>query len=127
LLARGLGAAVHKGPTLELGLAPVHLTDEGRKDPLLAAYDGAPVMHWHHDTFALPAGATRLAATGAYQNQAFRLGTAPVWGIQFHPEADRQMRVEWAGLTGIDPATVLGDAAVDERGRALARALTQIV
>jgi GMP synthase (glutamine-hydrolysing) len=127
LLARGLGAEVRRGPTLELGVMPIALSDAGRKDPLLAPFDGQPVMHWHHDTFALPVGAVRLASTAAYENQAFRLGTAPVWGLQFHPECDRQMRVEWARLNGLGPEAVEGDAAIDERGRALGRALLKLV
>ncbi|HEX4458401.1 MAG TPA: hypothetical protein VIA18_10555, partial [Polyangia bacterium] len=40
LLARGLGAANWRGPTSELGLAPIALTDAGRADPLLAPFDG---------------------------------------------------------------------------------------
>jgi GMP synthase (glutamine-hydrolysing) len=133
LLARGLGAEVRRGPTLELGLLPIALTEAGRADPLLAPFDGQPVLHWHHDTFALPAGAVRLASTAAYENQAFRLGTAPVWGLQFHPECDRAMRMQWAasaaaelraaGLEALPAAALAGDEALDARGLALGRAL----
>jgi GMP synthase (glutamine-hydrolysing) len=139
LLARGLGAEVRRGPTLELGVAPITLTAAGRADPLLAPFaGGGTVMHWHHDTFALPAGAVRLASTAAYENQAFRLGTAPVWGLQFHPECDRVMRRRWLLLAGAAAgasdgaigegatrveAIVDDDEAIDARGLALGRAL----
>jgi GMP synthase-like glutamine amidotransferase len=45
------------------------------------------VLQWHHDTFDLPTGATHLARSGAYENQAYRVGSR-VWGLQFHLEAD---------------------------------------
>jgi GMP synthase (glutamine-hydrolysing) len=135
LLARGLGAAVTRGPRPELGLLPIALTDEGRADPLLRPLDGQAVLHWHYDRFALPAGAVRLASTAECANQAFRLG-ARVWGVQFHPECDRAMRADWAARgadelrdAGVDPASLggCGDEGLDERGRAFGRALLQIL
>jgi GMP synthase (glutamine-hydrolysing) len=155
LLARGLGARVHRGPRLELGLAPIALTGEGRADPLFAPLDGRAVLHWHEDTFELPAGAARLASTADYPNQAFRLG-ARVYGVQFHIELDRAARRLWAELgadelraAGADPRSITGDRdgdgdghgdrdghgdghgdgkgdeVLDERGRAFARALCE--
>jgi GMP synthase (glutamine-hydrolysing) len=138
LLARGLGAAVTRGPRLEVGLLPIALTTAGRADALLAPLDGARVLHWHHDTFVLPAGAVRLASSQAYANQAFRVG-ARVWGVQFHPECDRAMRADWAAravdelrAAGVDATALTSaadaaggddDDAIDGRGRALGRAL----
>ena len=40
------------------------LTSEGHQSPLnRLAGGGDPVLHWHGDTFDLPAGAIRLAST----------------------------------------------------------------
>jgi GMP synthase (glutamine-hydrolysing) len=126
LLARGLGARVYPGDSPEIGIFPLTLTNHGRSDPLLAALDGAPVFHWHHDTFTLPAGATLLASSARYAHQAFRVGPR-AFGVQFHPECDRATRIDWATRDGLDPAPLVGDDDLDARGRAFARALLQLV
>jgi len=82
----GGGAAYRgrRGP--EIGWGPVHLDPECSDDPL---FTGLPetltVLHWHGDTFDLPAGGRRLISNVRYANQAFRLGDA-AWGVQFHLE-----------------------------------------
>lgn len=131
LLARGLGARVHRGPAPELGLHAIALTDAGRGDALVGALDGATVLQWHHDTFELPRGAVLLASSPAYAHQAFRVG-ARTWGVQFHPECDRAMRADWAArgadelrAAGVDPAALAGDASVDAHGRAFASAVAR--
>jgi GMP synthase (glutamine-hydrolysing) len=135
LLARGLGARVERGRRAELGLLPIALTDAGRAEPLFADLDGARVLHWHHDSFALPAGAVLLASSAAYANQAFRVG-ARSFGVQFHPECDRAMRADWARrgaaellAAGIDPASLSDDASAptDAHGRAFAAAVARLL
>jgi GMP synthase (glutamine-hydrolysing) len=133
LLARGLGARVHRGPAPEIGLYPIALTDEGRASPLVAGLDGATLFHWHSDTFTLPAGAIHLASSAKFAHQAFRVG-ARTFGVQFHPECDRAMRQDWAQrgedelrAAGIDPAWLAGSDEVDENGRRFARALLELV
>jgi GMP synthase (glutamine-hydrolysing) len=126
LLARALGARVHTGDAPEIGLYPLALTDAGRGEPLLAGLDGALAFHWHADTFALPAGATLLASSARYPHQAFRAGARTV-GVQFHPECDRAMRIDWARRGSVDETALAGDAALDARGLAFGRALLQLV
>lgn len=116
LMAAALGARVGPGPGKEIGYAPLELTDAAKTSPL-AVLEGLPVLHWHGDTFDLPAGATRLASTALCPNQAFALGTHAL-GLQFHVEADPARIESWLiGHTGelgkakIDPRKLRADAA----------------
>jgi GMP synthase (glutamine-hydrolysing) len=117
LLAASLGGHVYRGPMPEVGLGTVQLTEDGRRDPVLGP-DGPElaVLHWHQDTFELPAGATLLAGNAQYRHQAFRAGTA--YGLQFHVEIDGTALEQAAphlppGIV-IDPGAA---AAVVRRGR----------
>lgn len=60
-----------------------------RIDPEPGAEDFLRDPMWvtqaHFHTFDLPDGATRLARSETYENQAYRLGES-VYGFQFHPE-----------------------------------------
>lgn len=94
LLAASLGARVYAGAEPEVGVLPVELTEEGRRDPVFAALPPSlPALQWHGDTFDLPAGAVRLAGSPAYPNQAFRFDHA--YGVQFHLEVSSGMAREW--------------------------------
>jgi GMP synthase (glutamine-hydrolysing) len=126
LLAASLGARVYSGTQPEVGVLPVTITDDGRSDPVFA---GLPpeflTLQWHGDTFDLPDGATLLASSSAYPNQAFRVGQT-AYGVQFHVEVTDQMAREWAqvpayaeyadrvlGAGGIDRLMTEFDAARD--------------
>lgn len=84
LMARALGAAVYPGQR-EIGFAPLALSAAGRAS-CLARFDGADVLHWHGDTFDLPAGTDLLASTAKCARQAFAAGRNAI-AFQFHPEA----------------------------------------
>lgn len=87
LMARALGARVFPSGLKEIGWAPVRLTGAGRQSCLAPLGEAdARVLHWHGDTFDLPAGAVHLAATELCRNQAFSLGTHAL-ALQFHLEA----------------------------------------
>lgn len=95
-LAAALGAAVTAGPAPEYGVGEVHLTAEADRDPVFGpAPSPLPCVHWHGDTFALPAGAVRLAGNAAYENQAFRFG-ARAYGLQFHVEVTASLVAHWS-------------------------------
>jgi GMP synthase-like glutamine amidotransferase len=97
LLARALDAPVTPGAGREVGLLDVDLTDAGAADPLFAGWPRrAAVVQWHSDAFAVPAGATLLAASPVCP-QAFRYGQH-AYGLQFHPEVTADMVDEWADV-----------------------------
>ncbi|HEY1652776.1 MAG TPA: type 1 glutamine amidotransferase [Acidimicrobiales bacterium] len=113
LLAIAAGAAVRPGESgPEIGWGPVELSPHATTDTLLT---GLPrhidVLHWHGDTFELPPGSVRLAASPQYRNQAFRVGEA-AWGLQFHLE------VTAAAVDGFVAA--FGDEATHAPGGAVA-------
>lgn len=87
IIAECLGGAVRRSPEREIGWFPIDLTDDGRRSGL---FDALPadriVFHWHGETFDIPEGALRLAATADVPNQAFSFDGGRVVGLQFHCE-----------------------------------------
>lgn len=92
LLARALGAQVHRAPRTEIGWQALTLTDPGRNSPLKTL--SAPVFHWHGESFDIPDGALHLASTPSCANQAFSMG-ATVLALQFHPEVTARGLEQW--------------------------------
>lgn len=116
LIADALGAPVTPTGRKEIGYSPLTLTDAGRGS-VLAPLDGVPVLHWHGDEFAIPAGAARLAETPGFPNQAFSVGPS-VLALQFHLEADHTQIERWLighahelATSGVDPNWLRSDAA----------------
>lgn len=115
LLAGALGAPVYRAPAPEVGVLPVELTTAGREDPVTGGLPGAfPTLQWHSDTFDLPPGATLLASSPAYANQAFRVGPS-AYAVQFHLELTGTMAEEWSRVPAYAAAleSVLGPGALD--------------
>jgi GMP synthase-like glutamine amidotransferase len=127
LLAAALGARVDKGNAPEVGLGDVRLTPEGQSDPVLGgAGPTFPVVHWHEDTFEIPAGAVRLAESPLCRNQAFRAGRR-VYGFQFHVEVDRALAADWAGR--LPPGIVIDEGRrhhVEQIGRGIIRRFFEV-
>lgn len=130
LIARALGADVAPTGRHEIGYAPLTLTDEGCAS-VLTPLEGHPVLHWHGDQFGIPEGATRLAETPGFPNQAFAVGDT-VLALQFHLEADHTRIESWLvghahelAAAGIDPQRLRTDAAAF--GPGLARAATRVI
>jgi GMP synthase (glutamine-hydrolysing) len=97
LLAAALGARVYMGDEPEVGLLPVELTADASGDPVFGpAPPRFTTLQWHGDSFDLPAGATLLASSPAYPNQAFRIGRS--YGIQFHVEVSLELATEWGAV-----------------------------
>ena len=95
LMARALGARVYPGPAKEIGWIPLSLTEAGRASPLVHLDGGkTSMLHWHGDTFDLPAGATLLASTEICRHQAFSWGRNAL-AFQCHPEARKAAMERW--------------------------------
>ncbi len=89
LLAEVFGAAVYKNNEKEIGWYPLAGTDSG-PDWLVTLFAGeTEVLHWHGDTFDIPAGGTRFCASAACANQGFIIGDRVI-GLQFHLEMSGQ-------------------------------------
>lgn len=114
MMASALGERVYKGDSTQIGFREVVPTEAGATSPI-RHFAGVPVMEWHGDTFDLPAGATLLAGSSDYANEAFALGR---WGlaVQFHPETTEEMHAEWLAIGresvvnhGLDPAALVAE------------------
>ena len=90
MIAAALDAPVAPGPAKEVCFAPVSLSPAGAASPL-RHLAGQPVLHWHGDCFALPAGTEHLASSDLTPNQAFRRGNT-VLALQFHAEMGEDPR-----------------------------------
>ena len=96
LIAKTFGAKVYKGPTKEIGF--YHDLMFSNDSKLFGGFKNPfTVFHWHGDTFDLPTGATRLALSENYPNQAFQYKSAI--GLQFHLEVNEQMVNLWLDKT----------------------------
>ena len=95
MMAKQLGAKVdsHEKGLTEIGYYPLRATEEGRA--MLEWPDHT--YQWHSEGFSLPSGAVRLAASDAFENQAFRFGRA-AYGVQFHPEVTHLMMCRWTTI-----------------------------
>jgi GMP synthase-like glutamine amidotransferase len=125
LLAQAGGGRVREavdGP--EVGASLVAKRDQADADPVFGPLPLSPdVLQWHHDEIAeLPPGATLLASSPAYPNQAFRVGRN-VYGLQFHIETTSELVRSWAegdpagvASTPFDVDTICArfDAVVDD-------------
>jgi GMP synthase (glutamine-hydrolysing) len=130
LMARALGAAVRPMAVKEIGFAPLTVTMAGQ-GTVLAELRDQPVLHWHGDQFALPAGLASLAATAVCPHQAF----APhgrALALQFHPEVDPARIEQWLIGHG-DELVAAGIApqalreAAKQQGPGLAEALVRLM
>jgi GMP synthase (glutamine-hydrolysing) len=134
LLAEAAGARPHRASQPEIGWHRVEVTPDGAADPLFGPLAPAfEAFMWHSFEADLPPGAVALARTPLCL-QAFRLGDARAWGIQFHAEATLRSLESWldswdedaaAGATGVAPEAVRREsrrkiAAQTELGRGIA-------
>jgi GMP synthase (glutamine-hydrolysing) len=104
LMAGALGARVYPGTMTDVGYREIEPTDAGLASPIRHVAT-IPMLEWHGDTFDLPAGATRLASSSAYANEAFAIGDFAL-AVQFHPEATEEMHEQWLDRDSDEVATL---------------------
>jgi GMP synthase (glutamine-hydrolysing) len=115
-MAAALGGEVYASGIKEIGWAPLTLTAAGQDSPLrFLSGQLADVLHWHGDTFTLPAGAVHLASTALCKNQAFAYGPRAL-GLQFHPEAQGGQIEHWLVGHACEIAGAKADVAALRRG-----------
>lgn len=85
LIANVMGSRVTRNALREIGWFPVHAVEHGRSD-VFCFPARTNVLHWHGETFDLPARAIHLASSQACQHQAFQLGDRVI-GLQCHLES----------------------------------------
>ena len=113
LLAASLGSTVAPGPTPEIGMLRVTRTAAARRDPVFRHLpDDFMSLQWHSDTYELPVGATQLARSDVYEQQAFVVNRA--YGLQFHLEVTPALAAEWAAVPSYAESlsTLLGKGAL---------------
>jgi GMP synthase-like glutamine amidotransferase len=120
LLAEVAGGSARPAVRPEIGWVAVSLTPEASDDPLLGALPAQfESFQWHSYEIWPPPGAVPLARSAACL-QAFRLDTAPWWGIQFHAEVTARTVKGWvrdygrdadAVRVGLDRAALLAETA----------------
>lgn len=90
LVADVLGGEVVRNEQQEIGWFPVELTVAGEDSAVFGALPARfETLHWHGDTFSVPACATHTARSACTPNQAFEYDDGRVVAIQFHPEATK--------------------------------------
>lgn len=95
LIAKALGARVFPNPVKELGWKPLQLTSSGESS-VVVGLGGlrTSMLHWHGDTFDLPAGAELLASTPECAHQIYSVGERCL-AFQCHPEVDPDEIERW--------------------------------
>jgi GMP synthase (glutamine-hydrolysing) len=86
-------------PAREVGWGAVDFFDALGEPVLAGVGPRALVLHWHGDTFDLPAGAIHLASTPVCRHQAFRLGHRQ-FAFQFHCELEAETIPIWVQEDG---------------------------
>ncbi len=89
IIGEALGAKTEKSPFKEVGTYPIHLTSDGKQDPLLSGLPASfPVIHWHGDMPGLTPESKILAASAGCPRQIIRYASH-VYGFQCHLEPTR--------------------------------------
>lgn len=92
LLAKALGGEVTRNAVKEIGWGRVEAVNDGLSREWFGA-SSFNSFHWHGETFSIPAGAIRIAASAHCENQAFVLDCH--LGMQCHVEMTVELISAW--------------------------------
>jgi GMP synthase-like glutamine amidotransferase len=93
LISRALGGKVERNPVKEIGWGRVTVEANPQARDWFGELRDFQSFHWHGETFSIPAGAVRIAASPYCANQAFALGRH--LGMQCHVEMTPEMIRTW--------------------------------
>jgi GMP synthase-like glutamine amidotransferase len=95
LVAKALGGEVTRNPVKEIGWGAVAVEDSEPARQWFGDTREFLSFHWHGETFTLPSGATRIAASRYCANQVFVMGKH--LGMQCHVEMTPELIRAWCG------------------------------
>lgn len=85
-IGEALGAHFGHSPNREIGVFPVTLTEDGKRDPIFGTFpEKFPVGHWHGDMPGLTPQAKILATSAGCPRQIIRY-SPKIYGFQCHFE-----------------------------------------
>jgi GMP synthase (glutamine-hydrolysing) len=88
-MAKALDAGVRPGKAVEIGMTPIWLTADAKRDPVFSKMpESFEVFEWHGEVFDLPKDCVPLASSETAPLQAFRYG-AHAYGLLFHLELEQ--------------------------------------
>jgi GMP synthase (glutamine-hydrolysing) len=93
LMSRALGGNITASPKPEIGWQPIVYKNDPQVREWFGAEPTPTVIHWHYESFTVPAGATLLASSAACPNQAWAMG--PHLAMQFHIEINENKIHAW--------------------------------
>lgn len=118
LMARALGSTIYSGGRKEIGWYDLQVHDAGEVAGMhWLDKSNTRMLHWHGETFDIPEGATSLASSELFANQAFSYGRRCL-AVQFHPEVTASGLERWyightgeiASTPGISVASLRADS-----------------
>ena len=89
------GGSVGRNSVKEIGWGEVRVADNALAVDWFGGVEPFLSFHWHGETFTIPPGGTRIAASNHCANQGFVLGKH--LGLQCHVEMTPEMIESWIG------------------------------
>jgi hypothetical protein len=93
LMSRALGGVITASPQPEIGWQSIAYEDTPLTKEWFGDSPTDTVIQWHYESFSVPTGATRVAASPACPNQAWSIG--PHLAMQFHIEINEAKIDSW--------------------------------